>query len=257
MNIEALQRYMRVTGYSPKTIKAYSRCLVEIGEQNLLLFLDKLAKEGKSGYTLNQYHAAYKLYITKVLNKPWNTRFPYAKRHKKLPVVLTREEIEKIMRAVSNPKHRLMIGVAYGAGLRVSEVVNLKVADLDIASLCLMVRGGKGKKDRITILPESLVNDMRNLVAGKSKEDYVFASNRGGKLTAHTPQLTFKRSLDKARIKKNATFHSLRHSFATHLLENGVDVRYVQELLGHASVSTTQLYTKVTNPQLKNIRSPL
>ena len=248
---------MRVTGYSPKTIKAYSRCLVEIGEQNLLLFLDKLAKEGKSGYTLNQYHAAYKLHQEKVLGKKLMTAFPYAKRHKKLPVVLSRDEIDKIIEKTSNSKYRLMISLAYGAGLRVSEIINIKVGELDLAELMLVVRSGKGKKDRVTIIPERLLTDLQNLSAGKSGKDHLFESERGGKLSARSAQVTFTRALTRAGIKKQATFHSLRHSFATHLLENGVDMRYVQELLGHASIRTTQLYTKVTNPQIRNIRSPL
>lgn len=220
-------------------------------------FLDRLAREGKSSYTMNQYHAAYKLYVNKILNRTWVAPFPYAKRHKKLPVVLTRSEIKTIIKATKNTKHRLMISLAYGAGLRVSEVVDLHVKDVDTAELSLAIRGGKGNKDRISILSEKLRDELKNLMAGKAGNQYLFESERGGKLTTRTAQAVFERSLKLAKIKKNATFHSLRHSFATHLLENGIDVRYIQQLLGHASISTTQLYTKVTNPQLKNIRSPL
>ena len=104
---------------------------------------------------------------------------------------------------------------------------------------------------------EKLRTDLKNIIAGKEKNDFVFDSNRGGKLTTRSFQKVFETALKKTNIKKDATFHSLRHSFATHLLENGVDVRYVQELLGHANIRTTQIYTKVTNPQLKNIKSPL
>jgi len=150
-----------------------------------------------------------------------------------------------------------MIALAYGTGLRVSEIINLRVRDLDLEELALRVVSGKGKKDRVTIIPERLVTTIRNMSAGKSGTDYLFESERGGKLSARTAQVAFSRAASKAGIVKAATFHSLRHSFATHLLENGIDVRYVQELLGHASISTTQLYTKVTNPKLKNIRSPL
>lgn len=257
MMIEQLQRYMRVAGYSPRTIEAYSRCVAEIGDQDLLTFLDKLARERKNSFTMNQYHAAYKLYVTRFLRKPWNVQFSYAKRHKRLPVVLSREEIGKIIDVTKNTKHKLMITLAYGAGLRVSELVNLQIRDMEIEDLSLVVRGGKGGKDRITILPEKLCNDLRNSMAGKRSIDYLFESERGGKLTTRTAQAVFQRSLKISGIKKNATFHSLRHSFATHLLENGVDVRYIQKLLGHASITTTALYTKVTNPQLKNIRSPL
>lgn len=248
---------MRVAGYSPRTIEAYCRCVEEIGDQDLMQFLDRLAREGKSSFTMNQYHAAYKLYVRNVLGKVWNVPFPYAKRHKRLPVVLSRDEIGRIIAVTKNNKHRLMIALAYGAGLRVSEIINLRVEDIDLDGLSLIVREGKGGKDRISILPEQLKNDLQNMLAGKAGNEYLFESERGGRLTTRTAQIVFARSLRAAGIKKTATFHSLRHSFATHLLENGVDVRYIQKLLGHASITTTQLYTKVTNPQLKNIKSPL
>lgn len=252
-----LQEYMRVAGYSQKTIEAYARCVEEIGDQDLLKFLDKLALEHKSPYTLNQYHAAYKLYSTKILRRNWNVPFPYTKRHLKLPVVLSRGEIRKIIDCTKNSKHRLLLSLAYGAGMRVSEIVNLKVGDLDLDEMIVIIKDAKGGKDRLSILPELVANDLRNLLAGKDESDYLFESERGGKLTTRTAQVVFEKSLKLADIQKPATFHSLRHSFATHLLENGVDVRYIQKLLGHASITTTQLYTKVTNPALVNIRSPL
>lgn len=257
MLVDELQKYMRLARYSPRTIEAYSRCIGEIGDQDLLTFLDKLARAGKNSFTMNQYHAAYKLYVTKILGKTWNVSFPYAKRHKKLPVVLSRKEIEKIIEVTKNAKHKSMISLAYGAGLRVSEVINLLVKDISIDELSLVVRSGKGGKDRITILPQKMGDDLRNLIAGKAGDDYLFESERGGKLTTRTAQAVLEKSLKLAKITKSATFHSLRHSFATHLLENGVDIRLIQKLLGHASITTTQQYTKVTNPQLKNIRSPL
>lgn len=257
MQIEQLQQYMRVAGYSPRTIEAYSRCVEEIDGMDLLKFLDQLAREGKSSFTLNQYHAAYRLYTTKVLKERWNVPFPYAKRHERLPVVLSRDEIRAIIGVTKNSKHKIMLALAYGAGLRVSEVINLKVQDFDVPELSLVVRDGKGGKDRVSILPEKLTNDLRNLMAGKHPASWLFESERGGKLTTRTAQIVFEKSLKLAGIVKPATFHSLRHSFATHLLENGVDVRYIQKLLGHASITTTQMYTKVTNPQLKNIKSPL
>ncbi|MFZ2199416.1 MAG: tyrosine-type recombinase/integrase [Microgenomates group bacterium] len=257
MEIERLQQYMRVAGYSPRTIEAYARCVEEIGAQDLLFFLDKLARAGKSSFTMNQYHAAYKLYVTKVLMKPWHIPFPYAKRHKRLPVVLSRTEVGSIIEHTKNSKHRLLLSLAYGSGLRVSEVINIKVGDIYLDELSMMIKDAKGGKDRLSVVPEKLLNDLRNMIAGKKSNDYLFESVRGGQLTTRTAQVVFEKSLKLAGIKKPATFHSLRHSFATHLLENGVDVRYIQKLLGHASITTTQLYTKVTNPALLNIKSPL
>jgi len=268
MLLQKLQEYLRISGYSPKTIKTYTRCvrviyryfnksLDKILESEFRTFLDKLAKQKKSPYTLNQYHAAYKFVVTKLYQRSFYLSFPYAKRHKKLPIVLSRNEIKKIIDTTKNLKHKILIALSYGAGLRVSEVVDLRVRDVDIDELTVHLKQAKGKKDRISIIPEKLKVDLQYLTGGKKANEHVFESVRGGKLTTRTAQVAFKKALKKAGVKKAATFHSLRHSFATHLLENGTDVRCVQELLGHANIRTTQVYTKVTRPSLKNIRSPL
>jgi len=268
MLIKKLQEYMRVCRYSPKTIKAYSSCtkelyihfnkpLNQVSEGEFMQFLDGKTARGLSSQTINQYYSTFKFVITKIYKKPFLVDFPYSKRNKKIPVVLSRDEIERIIDTVNNKKHRLILALSYGAGLRVSEVVNLKVEDMNLAELVIHVRQAKGKKDRITIIPKKLVNDLKTYTSKMTKGDYLFSGYEGKKLTTRTAQVVFTKALKKANIKKSATFHSLRHSFATHLLENGVDVRYVQELLGHANIRTTQIYTKVTNPKLKNIKSPL
>ena len=257
MQIAEFQRYMRVVGYSPRTIEAYTRCVEEIGEQDLLLFLDKLAREKKSPYTLNQYHAAYKLYSTKILKDKWNVPFPYYKRHKKLPVTLLRSEIARLIDATNNAKHKLLLALAYGAGLRVSEVINLKMEDLNFDGLYLVVRGGKGGKDRMSIIPRKIVEDLEEMMTGKAHNDYLFESERGGKLTTRTAEKVFEMAARRAGLTHTASFHSLRHSFATHLLENGVDIKYIQELLGHRSITTTQIYTHVARNRLRMIKSPL
>mgnify|MGYP003341357309 CR=1 FL=1 len=138
-----------------------------------------------------------------------------------------------------------------------SEVVGLKVRDIDLEEMIITVRQSKGRKDRITVIPGKLSDEIHNLIHHKKGGDYVFASQQGGKLTAATAQKVFNHSCVVASIQKKASFHSLRHSFATHLLENGADIRHVQELLGHSDIKTTQKYTKVTNPVLKEIKSPL
>jgi len=133
----------------------------------------------------------------------------------------------------------------------------LRIKDLNLENLMIHIKDAKGKKDRITVFPGKLKEDISSLVVGRDMEDFVFESERGGGLTETTAQKIFSNGLIKAGIKKEATFHSLRHSFATHLLESGTDVRYIQELLGHQNIRTTQIYTKVTNPAVKNIKSPL
>lgn len=156
-----------------------------------------------------------------------------------------------------NKKHYLLLAIAYGAGLRVSEVINLRVGHIDLDELIITIRQSKGAKDRRSVLPQKLISDLRSFLAGRGESEYLFESNRGGNLSERSAQKIFDNALKAAEIKKNASFHSLRHSFATHLLENGVDVRYVQELLGHSNIRTTQIYTHLTNPALKNIKSPL
>lgn len=266
--LDKTERILQLRNYSPKTRKAYLLYIKKYitfskkkefkNKQKAIeeFLLDK-HKRKQSPQTINLALNAVKFLYVKVLKDRQKINLKFAKRNKRLPIVLSRAEIERIITATQNAKYRLMISLGYACGLRVSEVTALKVADLDIDELVVHVKKAKGQKDRISVLPEKLQNDLRNIIAGKKADDFVFDSNRGGKLTTTSLQKMFRKSLAKTKIKKTATFHSLRHSFATHLLENGVDVRYVQELLGHANIRTTQIYTKVTNPQLKNIKSPL
>lgn len=266
--LDKTEKVLRLRNYSPKTRKAYLLYIKEYikfsknaGIKNKQkateeFLLDK-HKRKQSQQTVNLALNAVKFLYAEVLKDPQRIDLKFAKRNKKLPVVLSRAEIEKIIQATDNPKYKLMISLGYACGMRVSEVVNLHIADLDIDELVVHIKGAKGKKDRISVLPEKLQNDLRNIIAGKSNNDFIFSSNRGGKLTTTSLQKMFRKSLAKAEVSKPATFHSLRHSFATHLLENGTDIRYVQELLGHSNIRTTQIYTQVTNPKLKNIKSPL
>lgn len=259
---------LRLRNYSPKTIKSYASCIaeylhakkdrVELIDMNFIRnFLLAKKDRGLSSQTINQSLHAIKFFYFDVIKSHQTIDLKFAKTSSKLPIVLSREEIGLIIKQILNLKHKLMISLAYASGLRVSEITNLKVKDIDLSELVVHVKGAKGNRDRITIFPEKLKNDIAGLLAIKQGVDFLFASERGGKLTERTAQVIFEKALKSTNIKKDATFHSLRHSFATHLLENGVDVRYVQELLGHKNIRTTQLYTQVTNPQIKNIKSPL
>jgi len=259
---------LRLRNYSKKTIKNYLLCLnvyfnfkkSGLEQTDLALIKEFLLSKQEKGYsaqTVNLYLNAIKFFYREVLKNPQEIDLKFAKRSKKLPVVLLREEIGKVLASTQNSKHRLLLSLAYGAGLRVSEVVGLKVKDLDLEGLTIHIKQAKGKKDRITVFPEKLKTTIQNLIAGKDKNDWIFSSERGGELTERTAQKIFEKALKKSGIRKEATFHSLRHSFATHLLENGVDIRYIQELLGHQNIRTTQRYTQVTNPSIKNIKSPL
>lgn len=270
-HLQAFIEELQLRRYSLKTIKTYCRNLREfflylhcIGEPPEILNIARIReftlqqhRRGLASSSVNLYLNAITFFYRTVLKYQQKIDIHYAKRPQMLPEILSRSEIESILSAIQNRKHRLMIALAYGAGLRVGEVINIKIRDVRIDELLLCVRRGKGCKDRMTVIPEKLTTSLREFMAEKTGDDYVFMSERGGKLSVRTAQKIFERALWKTGIIKQATFHSLRHSFATHLLENGVDVRYVQELLGHRDIKTTQRYTRVTNPAVRNIKSPL
>lgn len=266
--LKRAEEEMRLRGFSRRTIRTYLHALQQYfsfkrgsfalpDEENIREFLLKRERDGSSASTRNILLHAIKYFYREVIRSRQKIGLRPAKGASALPAILSRQDVAKLLAAVRNAKHRLLLALAYGAGLRVSEVIALRVRDLDLGELMIHVREGKGKKDRTTVLPESIQKDLRNLLIGKEDDDLVFESERGGGLSARTAQMVFARALAKSGISTPATFHSLRHSFATHLLENGVDVRYVQELLGHANIRTTQRYTRVTNPAMKKIKSPL
>jgi len=265
------KRELLLRNYSRRTVDSYLFCLNDYfsflnsfknaasidSAEKVRQFLLIKQNKGQSGQTLNVYLNAIKFFYREILKSVNKIDLKFSKTSKKLPEVLSRAEIEKILTSIENKKHKLLVALSYGAGLRVSEAINLKIKDINLEELTIHLREAKGKKDRLTVFPEKLKDEIGELVALKDADEFIFPSERGGRLTERSAQKIFESALKKTHIKKPATFHSLRHSFATHLLENGVDVRYVQELLGHANIRTTQIYTKVTNPSLKNIKSPL
>lgn len=259
---------LKLRNYSRRTIEAYLTCLMDyfkyiknVTKNPDVALIKKYLLEkqdrGQSSQTVNLYLNAIKYFYREIFKNSIPIDIKFAKTSNKLPVVLSRLEIEKIINSIENKKHKLLISLSYGAGFRVSEAINLKIKDVNLEELTIHIKNAKGSKDRITIFPEKLIPDLTAIMALRDKNFFVFESNRGGKLDERSAQKVFENALKNAKISKDATFHSLRHSFATHLLENGVDVRYVQELLGHANIRTTQLYTKVTNPSIRKIKSPL
>ena len=180
------------------------------------------------------------------------------KKEKKIPAVLTKDEIKKLLGSFDNKKSRLMASLMYACGLRVSELVNLKIKDLDFNEKIGQVRQGKGKKDRVFNIPSFLLEDLRSQTEGQkeSSQEYLFTGPKG-KLTSRNLQKIVSGAAKRAGLQKDVHCHTLRHSFATHLLENGVDIRKIQVLLGHSSISTTELYTHVSREQLKDIQSPI
>lgn len=266
--IEVMEQEMRLRNYSRRTIEAYTHVALELfqfckkpirelSEEEIKKFLTNKLDHGCSSQTIALYANAINFIFREIYKQASFNPIRHPKRTHKLPEVLSREEISALLQATNNIKHRTLLALAYGAGLRVSEAMNVRVCDVDIGGETIRVRQGKGKKDRISVISDKIKEDLKKCADGKAGSAYLFESERGGKLTTATAQKVFYQCMRKAGINKPASFHSLRHSFATHLLENGVDVRYVQELLGHANIRTTQIYTHVTNPSIKNIKSPL
>ena len=268
LELQKTERELIIKNYSLKTIKSYLFGLKSyfifkkinfdrLDEENIKDFLLYCSDKGVSPQSRNIFLSAIKFYYHHVTKAKQTIKISSAKKPSRLPVILSRNEVEQILQSLKNSKHKLLLSLAYGSGLRVSEATALKCQDLNLGELTIYIKQSKGQKDRISIIPAKLCDDLKNLCAGKNEDDFVFASERGGKLSTRSAQKVFKNALLKSGLNKKLTFHSLRHSFATHLLENGVDVRYVQELLGHHNIRTTQIYTHVTNPKLKNIKSPL
>lgn len=267
--LRSLAQELVIRGFSRRTIQNYlstnERFLQFVGKsarsvttediKSYLAFLR--VHEGYTNTSLNTVISALRFYYEVVLRRRIFILLKRPKREHGLPVVFTRDEARIIVESMTNPKHRLLLGLAYSAGLRVSEVATLRVQDIDMATLTVHVKGAKGAKDRMTIFSKRMVPLVIDQTRDKKPNNFIFAGSDGKPLSIRMAQKVFEYALSHSGIPKPATFHSLRHSFATHLLEQGVDTRYVQELLGHASIKTTQVYLQVTDPRLRNIVSPL
>ena len=228
----------------------------QVTKQDILAFLDTLVEKNVSGSTLNVYHMAIRFFFTEILRKrvAWTIR--YAKTPKQLPTFLTKDEVQRLLAAIDNDAHRLMIALLYGAGLRVSELTHLRKEDLDLENKMGWVRHGKGDKDRMFIIPESLVEQLKKRTATIDAMTYIFPG-RQGPVSVRSIQEILKNARRKAKIEKRVHPHTLRHSFATHLVENGADICSIQSLLGHSSAKTTMIYVHMAKPKLVNVKSPL
>jgi site-specific recombinase XerD len=183
---------------------------------------------------------------------------PRPKKEKKLPSILTIEECLQIFRAVDNPKHKLILLIGYGAGLRVSEIVTLEWRDILFSEHKIHIKDAKGKKDRMVMLPYSIVSSLDYYRKLYQPSKYVFEGQFAGEpYSIGSAQQVMRAALKKSGLSKKATVHTLRHSFATHLLENGTDIRYIEKFLGHASIKTTTIYTHVSKMATDKIASPL
>jgi site-specific recombinase XerD len=218
-----------------------------------------LQQRGVSFSYINQSINAIKFYYGKVLNRLEMdlTGVNRPAKEKKLPKVLSKQEVAAILRAPSNIKHRCLLLLLYSGGLRISEVINLKLSDVQSQRNLLLVRGAKGRKDRTTLLSCKLLEELRQYFLIYKPKLWLFEGQEGGPYSVDSIRKVFRQALKKAGLKREATPHTLRHSFATHLLEQGTDLRYIQALLGHTSSKTTEIYTHVTQHGLEKIISPL
>ncbi|MBT7903069.1 tyrosine-type recombinase/integrase [Candidatus Woesearchaeota archaeon] len=252
----------KLRGYSQKTITSYlyhTKKFIE-SKKTLRKYLLSLIEKNKSNETIRSSGFAIKFYL-KIINKNSSStnnilsNLPNVKREKKLPVILSKEEIEQLILATKNINHRLIIQISYSAGLRISEIINLKWEDIDFSRNIIHIKKAKGKKDRIVMLSKKVKCELQKLTSDKTC--HVFITNRIKKYTSRTIQKIIENVAKKTNITKKITPHTLRHSFATHLLEQGTDIRYIRDLLGHSNISTTLIYTKVSNKNLAKIKSPL
>jgi integrase/recombinase XerD len=256
--------------FSPRTTKTYLNCIYNflnwskkdlrcISKKDVRIFLESLSEKERAGSTMNVYHMALRFLFTQVLEKKMWIDIKYSKTPKKLPEVLSKEETRKLIDAIKNSKHQLMVCLIYSSGLRVSELINLKIKDLELNKNYGYVRNGKGGKDRLIVLSRNLVPAIKKLIEKERLENssYLFKSNRGKKYHIKSLQKIVHNASKIAGIKKEISPHTLRHSFATHLIENGYDVTNVQAMLGHKSPETTLIYTHIASPNFMNIKSPL
>lgn len=257
--------------YSRNTIKVYSHYMKDFmihfhdrelhtitpGEINrYLLYLIRRRKISSSQQ--NQRINAIKFYYEKVLGrKKQYYHLNRPRKEKKLPKILTVEEVEQILKHCNNLKHKCILMTLYSGGLRRSELINLKITDIDSRRMLIRITDSKGNKSRYTLLSEILLKLLRDYFRFYKPEYWLFEGQGGGQYSATSIENIFKNALHKAKISKHATPHTLRHSFATHLLEQGISIRYIQELMGHSSIKTTEIYTHVSSRQLSKIKNPL
>lgn len=266
-----LREMIQLRGYSPNTLRTYSdafhRLLRLLGRvpvssltkthiQSYLLWM--LQKKGSSETVVHTAVNAIKFYYEAVEGRQKEFYdLPRPKKPQKLPDILAESEVAKLLGALPNLKHRALLMTSYSAGLRVSELVKLKVGDIDGERMMIHIRCGKGKKDRMVSLSATLQKVLRTYYKQYKPKEYLFEGEDGGPYSTRSAQEVLKMAKRLSGISKSGSIHSLRHAFATHLLESGIDLRYIQDLLGHASVTTTMLYTHVAKRDTKVIQSPL
>ncbi|MBK8564684.1 MAG: tyrosine-type recombinase/integrase [Saprospiraceae bacterium] len=269
--VVALEQSLLLVRYSWRTIKAYKNCFREfiryydsirptaISRPQIEQYIVHLIKkENISESYQNQILSAIKFFYTNVAKQEEKViDLLRPKKQQKLPQVLTEDEVIRLLKAVTNPKHKCILMLIYSAGLRLGETVNVRLTDVQHKENRLFVRAAKGKKDRCTLLSDKMWTLLKDYIEVYAPVDWLFEGQNGGQYSVRSIQAIFEQARNDSRINPYATVHTLRHSFATHLLEKGVDLRYIQDFLGHESSKTTEIYTQITQKGLQKIKSPL
>ncbi len=261
---------LKLKKYSNNTVKSYVSCfekflnhfghieIQNIDDKKIREYLSTLIENNISDSYINQAINSIKFYYEIVLNMPntyYNLERP--RKRKKLPIVLSKTEMKTMISATKNLKHKCIISTLYSGGLRRSELLNLELKDIDSARMVINVRDAKGNKDRYTLLSETLLLDLRLYFKQYRPKTYLFEGDKNVQYSATSVSAIIKKASKNSNIKKVVTPHTLRHSFATHLLESGTDLRHIQLLLGHNSTKTTEIYTHVSTKNFTSIKNPL
>ena len=268
--IEKFKQFLRSKRYSESTITTYSEALksflvfyrnkaiAEITNEDVIVYNNEyILKNNLSASYQNQIINSIKLFfkiihdskmVIEELHRPKNA--------KTLPNVLSKEETFRLIDLTTNLKHKTLLALIYSSGLRISEAINMKITDIDRQRMLIHVKNAKGKKDRYTLLSTKVLGLLKEYYAIYKPKTFLFEGQYGEQYSSRSAQAVLQQSAKKAGITKQISLHTLRHSFATHLLENGTDLRYIQDLLGHSSPKTTMIYTHVSSTSLKNIINP-
>ncbi len=267
--LQQIHQRLIIKRYSPSTVSTYLSCLTHffnfhktkntetLSKQDILYYLEFLVKKGYSKSSQNQYINSIKFYYEKFLEREKQYYFiDRPIKDKKLPIVLSKEEVQSLFNQVYNLKHKTILVLIYSCGLRISELINLKINDIDTQRMLIQIRNSKGNKDRQVQLAEQIHQLIKRYNNEYNPKQFLFNGLNSFQYSTASIQKIIKRAAIKADIRKNVTPHTLRHSFATHLLEDGIDIRYIQTILGHSNIQTTQIYTHVSSRHLKNIKNP-
>lgn len=271
--LDKFNEILKLKRYSRNTIESYNfqlKIFIEksivfvekpqnIKNKEILLTIINIIKSKNYGASSQkQLIGAVSLFYKELFRRKidFSTIYPSRKDYY-LPIILSAKDVGKIIDSISNLKHKTIIMAIYGLGLRISEVINLKITDIDSNRMLVHIKNSKGNKDRVIMLPQKLLEQFRSYFKEYKPKIYLFEGQKGNRYTQSSIRKVFNNAKLKSKVNNKATVHTLRHSFATHLLENGTDIRIIKELLGHKSINTTLIYTRVSNKSIQNIKSPI